>query len=221
MAAPPAPTRPGSEIVRRLADVCIVVISAVLLAGIIVDRLLPALLFSALKARYVAEVAQCDDAKRDSDLVESRLIGDIESDIALRKAARVHAFSCIRAEALKNALLDWGVREASLRGVELGVVSSAAKSSSTSDPGGWSTALLRLFVADALDSDLERAIKEFDVRPLEVRRFEPDPSSSSARRCFLIRSLVARGMSHVEAAISSRTARVMASRDPLVSAATA
>jgi hypothetical protein len=107
MGLSPAPAHPDGRRIRCLADICIIVITSLFVAGIIIDRVVPALLFSVAKTRYAAQVRQCEDAKRDADLIESRLVGDAESDMALRKTARVYGFNCVHTDALKNALLGW------------------------------------------------------------------------------------------------------------------
>jgi cytochrome c peroxidase len=39
----------------------------------------------------------------------------------------------------------------------------------------WAPAVIRLLLPDTLDRDLRRTVTEFNIRPLEVRRFEADP----------------------------------------------
>ena len=67
-------------------------------------------------------MAECEQASIARRLVASRLAGDSETETALRKSARVQMQSCLHQEALKTALLSWGVRESSLRALELDVI---------------------------------------------------------------------------------------------------
>jgi len=113
----------GQQAIRRLADIGVIIIATLLIGGVVVDRLVPAVIFYATKNRYEVEVAECERAQMSRRLVASRVTGDAETGTALRKSANVQLLSCLHQEALKNGLLSWGVRESALRSLELNVIS--------------------------------------------------------------------------------------------------
>jgi hypothetical protein len=127
------------QAIRRLADICVIVIAALLIGEAVVDRVIPAVIFYATKSRYEVEVAECERAKVARRLIASRLTGDGETGTALGKAANVQLLSCFHQETVKSGLLSWGVHESALRSLELNVVSKMTNVLADSDRGEGST----------------------------------------------------------------------------------
>jgi cytochrome c peroxidase len=120
-------------------------------------------------------------------LIESRLSGDDEAETALRKSARVQMSNCTHQEALKNALISWGVKESTLRAVELEVETTPTSLRADHEqtaPGLRLSAVTQLLLPDTVDGDLARAVREFNIHPLEVRGFEADPKFKLGQALF-------------------------------------
>ncbi len=107
----------------RLANISVVVIAALLVGEVVVDRLVPAVAFFVTKGRDEAAMTECEQAHAAVRLIASRHAGGKGTDTALIKSANVQLLSCLHQEGLKSRLLRWGVRESSLRSVELDIIS--------------------------------------------------------------------------------------------------
>ncbi len=110
----------------KFANVSLVVIAILLVGEVIVDRLVPAVALREAKGRYEAAVTECERARDAARSIASGLTGDKQTDTELRKSVSVQMLSCLHQESLKNKLLSWGVRQSSLRSVELDVISRTA-----------------------------------------------------------------------------------------------
>jgi cytochrome c peroxidase len=131
--------------------------------------------------------AECEQAKSARELIPSRLTDDGEAETALRKSVRVQTSNCTHQEALKSVLISWGVRESTLRALELEIVTrpTAGRTDRKQNPlAVWFSAATRLILPDTVDRDLARAVREFNIRPLEVRRFEADPKFKLGQALF-------------------------------------
>ncbi len=158
-----------------------------MISAVIVDRLVPVLLFYLARSVYIEEAAACEQAKMSRELIPSRLTADDEAEIALRKSVNVQMIDCLHQETLKNRLLSWGVRESALRALELDVI-AAVPNTGKSELGGtdvrWALAVLHLLLPDKVDRYLGRVVREFNIRPLEARRFEADPKFKLGQALF-------------------------------------
>jgi len=110
----------------KFANVSLAVIAILLVGQVIVDRLVPAVALHFTKGRYEVAVTECERARDAARSIASGLTGDKQTDAELRKSVSVQLLSCLHQEALRNKLLSWGVRQSSLRSVELDVISRTA-----------------------------------------------------------------------------------------------
>jgi hypothetical protein len=110
----------------RFANVSLAVIATVLVGQVIVDRFVPAVALHFTKGRYGAAVTECERARDAARATASGLTGDRQTDTELQNSVSVQMLGCLDQEMLKNELLSWGVRQSSLRSVELSVMSRTA-----------------------------------------------------------------------------------------------
>ncbi len=110
----------------KFANISLGVIAILLVGQVIFDRLVPAFALHFARGRYEASVAECERARDAVRSIGLSLTRDKETDAELRKSVNVQKLSCLHQEALRNKLLSWGVRQSSLRSVELDVISRTA-----------------------------------------------------------------------------------------------
>jgi hypothetical protein len=110
----------------KVTNLSIVVIAALLIGHVVFDRLVPMLTFEMTKGRYAEAVIECERARHAERSIGPGLTGDKRTDADLKRSVRVQLLSCLHQEVLKNKFLNWGVRESSIRSVELNVISATA-----------------------------------------------------------------------------------------------
>ncbi len=109
-----------------LANLSLVVVAGILTGEVIVDRLVPMFTIQMNKIRYEQMVIECERARIAQRSIGQRPTRDKQTDDELRKSLKIQLLSCLHQETLKNQLLNWGVRQSSIRSLELDVISRSA-----------------------------------------------------------------------------------------------
>ena len=107
----------------KLATFCLVLIAGILSVRIFLDRIVPTVALKVYHGDYEQLVIDCEQARESWRTFAQGMTGDNKTDDLLRHSARVQLLNCLNEESLRNKLVSWGVPEASIRSIELDVIS--------------------------------------------------------------------------------------------------
>ena len=152
----------------------LICIACILAIDLLFDRVLPVVESVTNRIRYENLAADCQTARIASERARSESFDSPTMKRLVEKSIDVQYLACTDEEIVRSKLLGLGVSPATIRAMELEGIKKQTTlrvaDSGTSD-------------AD-LDSVLFKVVQEYNLRPLQVRRFGADPKFLLGRDLF-------------------------------------